>query len=221
MKQQFLVILAAVLVLSLACIGCKKNDETTSSTDTAAATTDTTSTATAATDTSSTATPSSTGTTSTTSTGSTGGTASSLSDADKKFAEKFAQGGMSEVNLGTLASSKATSPDVKAFGDRMVTDHGKANDELKQLATNKGLSLPTDVDKEQKDTANKLEKKSGKDFDKSYIDEMVKDHEQDAKEFEKASKDAKDPDLKAFAAKTLTIVQDHLKMAKETQKKLK
>ena len=148
-------------------------------------------------------------------------TASSLGTDDTTFVNKTAQGGMAEVALGQMASTKATNPDVKAFADRMVTDHGKANDELKQLAQSKGVTVPADVDQESKDAADKLSKTSGKEFDKAYIDDMVKGHEAVVKAFEKESKDATDPDLKAWVTKTLPTIQDHLKMAKETKAKLK
>jgi putative membrane protein len=200
MKNRFLILIAA-LALVIA-VGCKKTetDNTTTST------TDTTYTDTSATSTT-------TGTTST--------TASTLSDDDKEFATKAAQGNMSEVSLGSMAAQKGESADVKTFGNRMVNDHGKALDELKQLAQNKGLTLPTDVSADQKATADKLSKYSGKQYDKAYADTMADDHEKDVKEFEKASKDAKDPDLKAWAAKVLPVIQDHLKMAKAMKDKLK
>lgn len=162
-----------------------------------------------------------TGTTSTSSTGSSGGTISSLDDNDKEFMIKAAQGGMAEVTLGQMASSKGMDAGVKNFGNRMVTDHSKANDELKQLALTKGMALPAGPDKESQDLAGKLSKASDQDFDKAYINAMVEDHEKDVAEFEKASSQAKDPDLKAWAAKTLPTLQDHLKMAKETKAKLK
>jgi putative membrane protein len=148
-------------------------------------------------------------------------TTSPLSASDRDFALKAAEGGMAEVSIGQLASQKATDPAVKDFANRMVNDHGKAGDELKQLATNKGISLPTDLNAEHKKLADTLSKKSGKDFDKSYISEMVKDHEDDVKEFEKASKDVQDPDLKSWALKTLPVIQDHLQMAKQIAAKLK
>jgi putative membrane protein len=185
---------------------------------------DTSTTTTSATDTSSTTSTNDTSGTNTSGTTSTGGstsTASSLDPGDKEFMTKAAQGGMAEVMLGQMASSKGTSPDVKNFGNRMVSDHGKANDELKQLAQNKGLTLPSDTDKEHKEAADKLSKANGKDFDKAYISNMVEDHEKDVKEFEKQSKDAKDADLKAWVTKTLPTLQDHLKMAKDTKAKLK
>jgi putative membrane protein len=144
-----------------------------------------------------------------------------LAKDDAGFVTKAAQGGMAEVNLGTMAAQKAASADVKTFGNTMVTDHSKANDELKQLAASKGVTLPADVGKENQDVADKLGKLTGAAFDKAYMKDMVEDHEKDVKDFEKASKSAKDPDLKAWAAKTLPTLQGHLKMAKDTARKVK
>jgi putative membrane protein len=195
------------VALTFLTFACKKETTDNSATETATTVTDTSATtSTMASDTSATA-PTT--------------TASSLSSSDTDFVNKAAQGGMAEVTMGQLAASKGTSPDVKAFGNRMVSDHGKANDELKQLAQTKGVTLPTDVDQESKDMADKLGKASGKDFDKQYINGMVDDHEKDVKEFEKASASAQDPDLKAWATKTLPTLKDHLKMAKEAKAKLK
>lgn len=147
--------------------------------------------------------------------------AATLSDADKEFVMKAAQGGMAEVALGNVAAQKGTDAGVKSFGTRMVDDHGKANDELKTLAANKGLTLPAEPDADSKKTQDELSKKSGKAFDKAYMQDMVKDHEKDVAEFEKQSTAAQDPDLKAWVTKTLPTLQDHLKMAKETVGKLK
>ncbi|MDQ6800004.1 MAG: DUF4142 domain-containing protein [Acidobacteriota bacterium] len=186
-------------IVSLIAFGCNKSETATS--DTA------TTTSTFATDTSS--------TTSTT------GTSASVSDADKTFMAKAAQGGMAEVALGQMASTKAASNDVKDFGNRMVNDHGKANDELKQLASSKGVTLPADLDAESKKASDALSKKTGKAFDKDYISDMVKDHEKDVAEFQKESSSAQDPDLKNWVTKTLPTLQDHLKMAKQTAAKVK
>ena len=183
MKTRFLILIAAAVIVLGACKKSENYDNTTTST------TDTTYTDTSA-------------TTTTTGTGATGGTTSPLSNEDKDFAMKAAQGNMSEVSLGSVAAQKGTSPDVKTFGNRMVNDHGKALDELKQLALTKGISLPTEVSAEQKLTADKLSKYSGKQFDK-------------------ASKNAQDPDLKAWAAKTLPVIQDHFKMAQDLKSKVK
>src|ERR1044072_6792701 len=123
--------------------------------------------------------------------------------------------------MGSLAAQNGQSADVKSFGNRMVNDHGKANDELKALAANKGVTLPTDVDAEHKAKQDELAKKSGKDFDKAYIDDMVKDHEKDVAEFQKESTAAQDSDLKVWVSKTLPTLQDNLRQAKETAAKVK
>src|SRR5712691_9135871 len=202
MKRSLIFPLAFLVVFAL---GCKRSETTTE-------TTATSTTSTTVSDTS--ATTSTTATTAATST-------APLNAADKDFATKAAEGGMMEVELGQLAAAKATSNDVKDFGNRMVLDHGKANDALKSLAANKGLTLPTQPGADEKKTSNDLSMKNGKDFDKAYISDMIKDHEKDAKEFEKATKDVQDPDLKSWASKTLPVVQDHLKMAKQIAAKMK
>jgi putative membrane protein len=226
MNKRWLLTLMAVLMVALLTFACKKTEETTT---TESSTTSVSSTDTSMTDTASTmstsgtdtaATAATTGTDSSTSTGSTGGTMSTLTEDEKKFMMAAAQGGMSEVSGGNMAASKGTHADVKAFGQRMVTDHSKANDELKQLAATKGVALPSEVSDEQKKMADHLNTLSGKAFDKGYMDDMVQDHVKDVGEFEKMSKDAKDPDLKAWVTKTLPTLQDHLKMAKATQKKV-
>jgi putative membrane protein len=139
---------------------------------------------------------------------------SQLSAMDKHFVRKAAEGGMAEVELGKLATQKASSDDVKKFGQRMVDDHTKANDQLKQLAQQKGIDLPTEPDSKDKATMKRLEKLSGEQFDKAYMSDMVKDHTKDVSEFQKASNAAKDPDVKNFASQTLPTLQDHLKQAK-------
>lgn len=136
-----------------------------------------------------------------------------VAQADKDFMTEAAQGGMAEVKMGELARTKAQSDKVKNFGDRMVTDHTKANDELKALAAQKGVTLPTDLGTEEQQTYDKLSQLSGPDFDKAYMDAMVKDHDKDVAAFEKQSKNAKDKDLKSFVQKTLPVLKDHKKMA--------
>ena len=156
-----------------------------------------------------------TGTTSTTSTGSTGGSRSSLNTADKEFFIAAAQANLAEVSLGQMARDKATSADVKTFAERMITDHGQANEELKRLALTKGVALPAVVDKDQAKSSEDLSKKVGRDFDKSYMEQMIRDHEAAVSKFQAASQNASDPDLKAWAAKTLPTLQNHLAMSKQ------
>ncbi len=146
--------------------------------------------------------------------------ASNVSAADHTFVKKAAEGGLAEVELGNLAKDKASSADVKQFGDRMATDHGKADDQLKDWAKKENVTLPTQLSAKDKATRDRLSKLSGDAFDKAYMQEMVKDHRKDVAEFQKESKAAHDPDLKAWAGQTLPTLQDHLKMAQDTAGKV-
>jgi len=137
------------------------------------------------------------------------GDVSSLSAKDKTFMKKAAKGGMMEVAMGQVAEQKAQSDDVKSFGKRMVTDHSKANDELKSIASKKGVQLPS------------KEHSSKWTSDKTYMDMMIKDHEKDLAEFKEEASSGSDPDVKKFADDTAKMVQEHLDLAKETQGKLK
>jgi putative membrane protein len=143
-----------------------------------------------------------------------------LDKKDREFIEKAAAGGMLEVQAGQMAEQKAQSADVKSFGGMLVTDHTAANEELKALAQKKGVALPTALPKKDQKKLDKMAK--AKDFDKTFIKEQgIEDHKHDIKDFTKASKDAKDPDVKAFAAKTLPVLQKHLQTAEAAEKALK
>jgi len=145
-----------------------------------------------------------------TNTAATGGIA--VDETDAKFATDAANGGMAEVALGKLALEKSTNASVKEFATMMVNDHGRANEELMGIATMKNITLPADVDTEHKKKADELSKKTGKDFDKDYVDAMVDGHKKTLKLMQDEAKDGKDAELKAFAAKTAPIVQAHLDM---------
>jgi putative membrane protein len=144
-----------------------------------------------------------------------------MSSADKTFVQKATIGGLAEVEFGKLAQQKGSSDQVKQFGSRMVEDHSKANDELKQIVSSQGISAPTDLDAKHKSTMAKLDKLSGQQFDRAYMDDMVKDHKEDIALFRKESSSGKDSDLKSFAAKTLPTLEDHLKMAQSTDAAVK
>jgi putative membrane protein len=96
----------------------------------------------------------------------------------------------------------------------MVDDHGKANDQLKQVASQKGITVPEKLNAKDAATKARLEKLSGKAFDRAYMQDMVADHTKDVSEFRTESKSAKDPDVKSFASRTLPTLKDHLKEAK-------
>ena len=138
--------------------------------------------------------------------------------ADKAFVMKAARGGMAEVELGKLAADKASSADVKQFGQRMVDDHGKAGDELKTLARSKNIELPAQIDPKDKALHDKLSKLSGEAFDRAYMQAMLADHRKDVAEFRTESRAGKDPDVKAWAAKTLPTLEEHLKLAQDANK---
>ncbi len=142
---------------------------------------------------------------------------SNLSADDKTFLKKAAQGGMGEVMLGKLATVKASSNDVKMFGQHMVTDHTNANSELMAIAKQKKISLPKSPDPDSKSAQTRLKKVTGTAFDKVYIDHMVNDHVKDVADFQKEADQGQDPDVKAFAAKTLPTLKQHLQMAKNVQ----
>ena len=114
-----------------------------------------------------------------------------------------AQGGMAEVELGKLATEKASSDDVKKFGQRMVDDHTKAGDQLKQVASTQGITLPQGLSAKDKLTKEHLSKLSGEQFDKAYMADMVKDHTQDVADFQRESQSGSDPAVKDFASQTL------------------
>jgi len=136
--------------------------------------------------------------------------ASAVDKDDAKFAVAAANGGMAEVELGALAQEKAGNAKVKDFGSMMVKDHSKANDEMKALAKSKGITLPDSIDSKEQKVKSDLSAKSGADFDKAYVSNMIDDHKEDIKEFEDAAKNVKDPELKAFAVKTLPTLKMHL-----------
>ena len=144
-----------------------------------------------------------------------------FSEKDYRFVINAARGGMTEVRLGDIAKQKASNQSVRDFAQRMVADHSKANDELKQIVSNKGAVLPAEPTRHENSEIEKFEKLTGRDFDKEYAEYMAKDHKKDLKEFQDAAKDCSDPDLRVFAQKTATVIEDHLRMAKEMETAVK
>ena len=138
------------------------------------------------------------------------------SGADTAFVKEAAMGGLAEVEFGRLASQKAESNDVKQFGQRMVDDHSKANDQLKPIAQQKNVTIPTQLSGKEKTLYDRLSKLSGAQFDRAYMQLMLQDHRKDVGDFRKESQSGKDPDVKQFASQTLPTLEDHLKMAQST-----
>lgn len=141
--------------------------------------------------------------------------------ADNKFVIKAAQFGLAEVDLSQLAASHASNAKVKEFGQRMIDDHTKVNTELKQVASQKGERAPVHLDPKDQATVDGLSQLNGDKFDRAYMSDMVKDHKEDVAEFKKEAFSGDDPDVKAFASKTLPTLEDHLKAAEEINSQFK
>jgi putative membrane protein len=137
------------------------------------------------------------------------------------FVQEAAQGGLMEVELGRYAEQNAVNPRVKNFGAMMVRDHSKANDELKSVASAKNITTPAVMDNDHQKKVDDLKKKTGADFDKSYMDEMVDDHDKDVDKFRKESESGTDPEIKAFATKTLEVLLVHQDSAKRIRDAVK
>jgi putative membrane protein len=141
-----------------------------------------------------------------------------VSEYDRHFVEETASGGMLEVDLGKMAAEKSQSADVKAFAHHMVADHSKANEKLKTLAASKGIAIPKELQAEHKAKHDQLSKLSGEDFDRRYMNEMVKAHEATVTKFEHETRTGSDDDIKQFAKDTLPTLREHLGQAQKVDK---
>jgi putative membrane protein len=136
-----------------------------------------------------------------------------MSDAD--FAKAAAEGGVAEVKFGKLAEDKASSKAVKDFGQRMVNDHTKADDNLKTVASRENISIPAEMNAKDRATYSRLSQLSGAAFDRTYARDMVRDHESDISAFRHEANDGKDATIKGFASQTLPTLESHLKQARQ------
>jgi putative membrane protein len=141
---------------------------------------------------------------------------STLSATDRTFLMTAGQGGYAEVELGNLAAKKATNPAVKSLAERMVKDHSANNEELKPLASAKGVVVASTLDKEHQQLEARLQKLEGAAFDREYASAMVNGHKKMTALFEQASK-SKDTEIRGFAEKTLPTLREHLKEAQQAQ----
>ncbi|MBT1688093.1 DUF4142 domain-containing protein [Dawidia soli] len=136
---------------------------------------------------------------------------------DTEFAMEAADAGLLEVRLGELAQTNAASQQVKEFGQMMVTDHSKANDELKSLAAQKNISLPGALSEKCQKKYDELAEKKGADFDKAFMKSMVDDHEEVVKAFKKEAEEGNDADIKSWASGKVAALEHHLASAKTTR----
>jgi putative membrane protein len=151
-------------------------------------------------------------TTDTTQTGTAAG-AGQLAEADQTFVEKVAQENIAELDLGELAKERAQSDEVKQFAQRMIDDHGKANEQLEEIAKNKGAVIPTEAGEEHSKLRAELGELQGEEFDQRYMAAMAEDHQKAVDLFQKQAEEGRDPELKSFAEQTLPIIKEHLTMA--------
>ena len=141
--------------------------------------------------------------------------ASALSEQDQTFVQKAAQGGIAEVDLGELAQERAQSDEVKAFAQRMIDDHSKANEQLEEFAKGKGAVIPTEADEEHSKVRAELADLKGEEFDQRYMAAMAEDHQKAVDLFQAEADEGKDAELKSFAEQTLPTLKEHLSMAQE------
>jgi putative membrane protein len=139
---------------------------------------------------------------------------------DGQFMVEAARGGIAEVELGRLASQRGANAAVRQFGQRMATDHGAANQELMQLAQRKGMTLPTEMGPGHRATMDRLATMTGPAFDNAYMIAMVKDHQHDAAAFTRQAQQGQDPDVRAWAMKTLPTIHEHQRLANDLHSRL-
>jgi putative membrane protein len=138
---------------------------------------------------------------------------------DKAFVREALQGGMAEVQLGQLAAQKSTNPDVKEFGQKMVDDHTKLGDQMKQVAEQMNIKPPDSLSSKDKAAVAKLSALNGDAFDKAYIKDMVKDHKQDEKEFKQEAMNTSNPALKDVVSQGAQVISQHLQMIEQIAQK--
>ncbi len=136
---------------------------------------------------------------------------------DAEFMAKAASGGMLEVQMGQQVIKRAVTPQAKEFAQKMVSDHEKSNAELKALAAKKNITIPAAMADEQSKIYKDVLEKKGVKMDQEYMKEMIKDHQEDVKEYTEASTKAADPEIKAFATKNVPVLQMHLAMVTRMQ----
>jgi putative membrane protein len=140
---------------------------------------------------------------------------------DTMFVHKASHAGLAEVQMGKMAMARAASAEVKAFGQRMVDDHTQANQELMTIAQAKHIPVAHTFDQKHQAVADKLAALHGTEFDHAYVAGQLADHEEAVSLFTREAKEGKDAELKAFAAKTLPTLQEHLQLARNMTMKQK
>ncbi|MFH6996689.1 DUF4142 domain-containing protein [Flavobacterium sp. FlaQc-57] len=139
---------------------------------------------------------------------------------DSEYLVDIAEVNLAEIEIGKLAQQKSTNPEVKKFGKMLVDEHTKSASEVSALAKAKNFTLPTSLTEDGQEEYKKLNEKSGLDFDKKFADMMIDGHEKAIEELQKATKDAKDQDIKLWASNNIAPLTAHLEHAKLLKQEL-
>jgi putative membrane protein len=135
---------------------------------------------------------------------------------DKDFIKEAMRGGLAEVKFGELAQTRASNPQVRKLGEKIVADHTRTNKELMAILQEKGQPTATrEVSKKTQDAYDRLSRLNGAEFDKAFLSFIIEDHKQDVAQFEAIAKNSKDQEVRAFATKTLPIIREHYQKARE------
>jgi putative membrane protein len=140
-------------------------------------------------------------------------------NADREFITKSTQGSLAEVELGKIALQKSQNPEVRQFAQKMIEDHSKMIEDMKPAASRIGSKMPTSVNAQQRQDADRLRSLSGDTFDKEYITAMVADHHKDLKEFTDEESRTTDPNLKDTVAKGKEVIRMHTEMIDDISRK--
>lgn len=143
-----------------------------------------------------------------------------VDETDKRFMKHAAIGDAAEIGLGQMAQEKASNPDVKSFGERMVKDHSQNDDLLKNVAETQHINLPTSLDEQHKAAKGRLSRLTGSKFDQAYMQLMVQEHTKTVHQFQQEASNAHDPAVKKYAKESLPVLESHLKEAKEVNSKI-
>jgi putative membrane protein len=139
---------------------------------------------------------------------------------DASFLQDAARSSIREVEMSRGALTRSEDPKVKEFAQKMIDDHTRMNQELKSFATSRGVVIPDQANAEDRQQVDKLASLSGKSFDQEFAGRMVADHQKAVEDFRARATSASDPEVRQFASKHLTMLEEHLERARDLQKSL-
>jgi putative membrane protein len=145
----------------------------------------------------------------------------SLSGADKQFVMMAAKTDMTEAHEGQMAEDRANQSEVKELGKALVEDHTQSYEQLTELASKDGVSIPKGINSAKDPTIARLDRLTGAGFDRAFTADEIAAHRHALAVYKRESEHAKDPDVKAYAAKMIPVLEKHLKLAEECARPVK